>query len=305
VITIALRTPASTNGGQAAGETYPADPHPTYIDLPGLEGDTYGNSTEVELHEHVAIAPLVAGLHGMVARDSTDRLDRALRAIRKKRPDRTDGIVLGTMLMSWAKVNPFGVWDVSAPARTVLASRGENGVDYSGELQPRFAESALREANVSSRPDCQGENCTLPCCQFSAGSGDADPLASGDPNGPGQRWLTSTVGDDGALRRRDASGGGGSGGRVRKDRSLSAKEINTRRARQNQDDGREKREFVGAKVAPETKKALVDDRPPTAPTNARYQDLVARAIISGRTYEEVEQGLLAMELRADAANPAA
>jgi hypothetical protein len=270
----------STNGGTAAGETYPAEPHLAIIDLPGLEGETFGNSTSVDLHEHVAIAPLVASLHGMTAQDSAELLDRALRSIRKKRPDRSDGITLAVMLLRWAKVNPHGVWDVVAPARKVLAGRGtdsimrgEHGIDYTGETQPRYTEAALRELNESNRPACEGEGCTLACC-----------------NAVTEATLQRET-------RIAMTGGGSGGGRVRKKQpSSGGGSLGT----PNGFDEPTRPAFVGARVSEDVKRALVTERPPDAPTIGELIEATGMAILSGATYADVVAALAQLGRPGDA-----
>jgi hypothetical protein len=257
---------------------YAVDPHPAFFDLPGRETHECRRDTEVDLHEDVAIAPLVAGLHGVGALAAIPALRAALARLERDRPDRVDGIELARLLLSWSTRWPDAAWDVSGKALDAVRERGAGGVDVARTFAPRYAENPL---------DLRGMR--------EIASAETMSDAGGDARADDANAVT------GATLQRDAFVATGSPGararRRRDDRALSLEERNRKRDRMLQEDGLGRPALVGARVSREVHE-LFEDRGARAGASAgEVLEFVGRALLHGMTIAQLRDRLSAPDER--------
>jgi hypothetical protein len=138
---------------------YAADPHPAVFDLPSRDTRERRRDTAVELHEDVAVAPLVARLRGVRAVTAMPVLRAALARLERQRPERADAIALARLLLAWSARWPDATWDVSATgtALDAVAARDFGDVDVRVDVALAPAPNHVERKRVCTvRRNCSG-----------------------------------------------------------------------------------------------------------------------------------------------------
>ena len=257
------------------GIPFGVDEHPRYMDYELRDDQKTTTSSQVDIAEENAIAPLIARLGGARGIDTYPDLTKAHDRLLAKHKNREDGIRLVTMLLSWVIRWPNGTWEITGRNLDVVQARGDHfGIDPVADAA-RFSTDSVTTTNQNARFvgifDAQSE-----------------PVEAIIMRPEADITIEDAMRPDITIAR----GGGSKSGRIRRDRPTTVDERNRRREAELKEDGL-RPAMVGARVSYEVRDALTNltDQTGDRVTIGRLLETVGTAILQGRTYEDVVSAL--------------